>query len=258
MSENLGPNRSARNMITATATSAIATLVAVAAMLPPTIRAATTGRYTAIARSSITSRFRTAGVSRLPRRPRSDNTFDTTPDEVIHVTPPNSTAASGVQPRSSPTITPGTAFSAMSTTPAARPVRSPDRSSESEYSSPSENSSRSTPISAASEMKPSVTSRSIKPPLPTARPASRYSGIAVIPIRAARRDSIASPRITTPISMKAIAESVLPAAITTTGISGASRRAGSRDPRRCPRRRRHRGRGTRTPVRVPASCRRHG
>ncbi len=96
------PYRSAASRMTDTATSATATLVMVASTVPPTISAATTGRYTAIARSSITSRFSTAGVSRKPRRPKSDNALLTTPDDEIHVTPPSSTAANGSQPEQQP------------------------------------------------------------------------------------------------------------------------------------------------------------
>ena len=167
------PYRSAASRMTDTATSATATLVAVASTVPPTISAATTGRYTAIARSSITSRFSTAGVSRKPRRPKSDNALLTTPDDEIHVTPPSRTAANGSHPRINPRATPGSALSVMSTRPGGIPVLSPSRSSLSEYSSPRANKSRSTPISAVISKKSRDTSSCTAPPSPIARPAIR-------------------------------------------------------------------------------------
>ena len=78
------------------------TVRAVASGARPATRAATTGRYTAMARSSMTSRFRIAGVSRLPSRSRSVSTLETTPDELTQLTPPSRTASVGVPPEQQP------------------------------------------------------------------------------------------------------------------------------------------------------------
>jgi hypothetical protein len=135
-----------------------------------------------------------------------------TPDELIHVTPPRSTAAIGSHPSSSPSATPGTAFRLMSRTPGANPVRRPLRSSPSEYSRPSANSRSNTPISAAISKNSTDTSSCTRPPSPIASPAIRYSGIAEIPKPPAIRESSASARISAPISMNASAASSVPAA----------------------------------------------
>lgn len=100
-----------------------------------------------MARSSMTSTLNTAGVSALPRRPRSLSTLAAIPDELTQVTPPSRTAAVGDHPRSNPTATPGSALKTPSAMPAPTPVRSPVRSSEEVYSSPSVSRSKSTPIS---------------------------------------------------------------------------------------------------------------
>jgi hypothetical protein len=50
---------------------------------PPNSSTATIGRYTAIAKSSITNMINTAGVSRLPRRFKSLSNLATIPDDEI-------------------------------------------------------------------------------------------------------------------------------------------------------------------------------
>ena len=51
--------------------------------VPPAASTASSGRYTAIAKSSSTSTDSTAGVSRLPNRRRSVSSRDTTPDDEM-------------------------------------------------------------------------------------------------------------------------------------------------------------------------------
>ncbi len=89
-----------------------------------------------MARSSITSRFRIDGVSRLPRRSRSARTLDTIPDELTQQTPPRSTAAGRSHPSSSPAAKPGRKLATASNSPGCRPVRRPCRSSSPLYSRP--------------------------------------------------------------------------------------------------------------------------
>ena len=121
----------------------------------------------------MTSRLRTAGVSRLPRRSRSASTLATTPEELTQQTPPSSTAAVGPHPSTRPARNPGVKLTTASTTPGTAPVRSPWRSSSGLYSRPRVSSSSSTPISPARRMKSALTSRGATPPLPTASPANR-------------------------------------------------------------------------------------
>ena len=64
------------------ATSAMATEVAPAAKLTPASMAVSTGRYSAIERSSSTSSDSTTGVSRFPSRPRSVSTLAVMPELV--------------------------------------------------------------------------------------------------------------------------------------------------------------------------------
>ncbi len=78
-----GPWRRATNRTTATAARAAVTETTPATRDPPASSTATTGRYTAMARSSMTSTDSTEGVSRLPRRSRSRSTLEMTPEEEM-------------------------------------------------------------------------------------------------------------------------------------------------------------------------------
>ncbi len=72
---------------TASATTASPTAATASPMprhaLPPASSTATSGRYGAMARSSITSTESTAGVSELPRRPKSSSTLATMLDDEM-------------------------------------------------------------------------------------------------------------------------------------------------------------------------------
>src|SRR5262245_36877484 len=182
-----GPKRSASSSTTPTAPTAPAIGSSPPTRLSPASRTVRTGRYTAMARSSITSSDRTTGVSRLPMRPRSSRSLATIPEEEIQVTPPSTSAASGRQPSSSPAASPGVKFSTRSIVPAGAPARSPAASSSAEYSSPRTSSSSTTPISAPAAANSCAADSGSRPPSPNASPASRYSGIGDSPKRPAIR-----------------------------------------------------------------------
>ena len=76
------PKRSAITSATVIAASAMATEAAPTAKLTPASMAVSTGRYSAIDRSSSTSSDSTIGVSRLPSRPRSASTLAVIPELV--------------------------------------------------------------------------------------------------------------------------------------------------------------------------------
>src|SRR3954467_4155085 len=105
------------NSTTATADSAT-TSVRIDDPVPrPPSRTLTTGRYTAIERSSISRTDRITGTSGRPTHPRSDRSLATTPDELTYVTPPSSTLPTGPNPSTSPATTPGRKFAARLTSP---------------------------------------------------------------------------------------------------------------------------------------------
>ena len=122
------------------------------------------------------------------------------PDDETKVIPPRNVAARTPHPRAIPAMNPGVKFKTASTTPAGAEDRRAERRSRAEYSSPSMNSSRISPISAPVWTNAWVVTRGRIPPLPKARPAPRYSGIAGIPIRPATRARTASPITTAPSS----------------------------------------------------------
>ena len=112
----------------------------------------------------MTSTESTAGVSRLPSRPRSSRTFATIPDDDTHVTPAIASAPRGPQPRISAVIAPGAALRTMSTIPASQDRRRPPTRSEAEYSRPRSRSRRTTPTSLATPVNGSMPSSGSTPP----------------------------------------------------------------------------------------------
>jgi|SRR5438876_1098189 len=89
--------------------------------------------------------------------------------------------------------------SAKSITPAVTPSRRLFFNSSPVYSSP--NQKQKTPISAPVRTKFSLSLRGARPPLPKARPAKRYRGIAEKPQRLASLAKTARPTMTRPSSM---------------------------------------------------------
>jgi hypothetical protein len=87
-------------------------------------------------------------------------------------------------------------------TPAVMPRRRLFFNSSPVYSRPNINRSRSTPISAPIRTKLSLRLRGARPPLPKARPAKRYKGMAEKPQRLASLAEIARPTSTRPSSIK--------------------------------------------------------
>ena len=167
------PNRSATSSAPAMAISAMVTEMTPDSTPAPANRVVSTGRYTAIERSSMTSRDNTIGVSRLPNRPRSARSLAVIPELVAYVMPAIATTPGNDQPMSTPTTAPGAALAIRLTTPAGACWRRLVTSSGAEYSRPSNNSSRTTPICAPAEMNASLAPRCTNPPVPMASPANR-------------------------------------------------------------------------------------
>ncbi len=167
------PNRMATTMTAPTVATAMETVSAILPAPPPASRAVSTGRYSAIARSSMTRTPRTAGVSRLPSRPESPSILAITPDDDTQVTPARATAAVAPQPAIRARAAPGTALSSPSSTPIGACARRLVRSSSAEYSRPSMTSSKITPMSAATCTKSWLADSDSTPPCPKHSPASR-------------------------------------------------------------------------------------
>src|SRR5918996_45467 len=155
-----GPNRTEKPRKAAATATAAATVTIADAKPTPRRSTATTGRYTAMTRSSMTRIDSTAGVSRFPTHPISARSLATIPEAGSH-------------PNRNPAARPGAAFSTRSTTPATVPVRSPLISSRPVYSRPSNRRRRITPISAPISTNASAVTTGTRPPSPKASPASR-------------------------------------------------------------------------------------
>src|SRR5919106_797408 len=168
-----GPNRTEKPRKAAATATAAATVTIADAKPTPRRRTATTGRYTAITRSSMTRIDSTAGVSRFPTHPISARSLATIPEDEMYVTPASRIPEIGSHPNRNPAARPGAAFSTRSTAPAPVPVRSPWISSRPVYSRPSNRRRRITPISAPISTNASAVTTGTRPPSPKASPASR-------------------------------------------------------------------------------------
>ena len=129
-----------------------------------------------------------------------------TPDEEMYVTPANARMPTPLRPSSHPASAPGVALSTASTAADGRWRRKLVANSAMENSSPRVRSSSTTPMDAPVVTNGPAAGTGAMPPLPRARPASRYSGIGDNPYRRAAAPSTVSTVRMTPSSSSSATE----------------------------------------------------